>query len=398
MSKNWEERIQFKVISEMIQLCGDVGDEDNPIHMSVRSATRRVSGEDGFHFERASEMALITVSSSTIRRWYDLWIDYKILPCKIPPKWLIDSIDDNRCWRPEEVAQLKDVVDAAPFLYLDELSKIMTSKLGRKITGKAISYCLRERLGYSRKVIFMKASQYIEQDKINFIETLRNLVDTPEMIIFIDESHKDKNSARRKYGWSKKGTAVNYKGMFNLDRRYTLVGVADCFGFVVEACETVQHNVMDKEEEKPLDADKFVEIFERSICPVLGNYSRGEPRSVIVFDNCTIHMDPRIKALADARGAIIVYSAPYCPEVIPLEYMFHQWKEFLRHHSREFDRNWFLVHLLALESITPQQGMNYFKKTTIVELVEKLRPLDGNTDDAVVAAAVVVVLRECDVL
>ncbi len=79
MSKNWDERIQFKVISEIIQLCGDVGDEDNPMHMSVHAACLRVSGEDGVIFERASEMALITVSVRTIRRWYDLWIDYKII-------------------------------------------------------------------------------------------------------------------------------------------------------------------------------------------------------------------------------------------------------------------------------------------------------------------------------
>ena len=54
----------------MTQLCGDVGDEDNPVHMSVRVACLRVSGEDGFHFERVSEVALITVSSWTTRRLF----------------------------------------------------------------------------------------------------------------------------------------------------------------------------------------------------------------------------------------------------------------------------------------------------------------------------------------
>jgi hypothetical protein len=46
MSKNWEERIQLRVISEMVELCGDLGDEDNQRYMSVNSAIRRVSGED----------------------------------------------------------------------------------------------------------------------------------------------------------------------------------------------------------------------------------------------------------------------------------------------------------------------------------------------------------------
>ena len=75
MSKNWEERLQLRVTSEMIDLCGDVGDEDNPVHMSVNAAIMRVSGEDGFYLPRASEMALIKVSSRTILRWYNLWVD-----------------------------------------------------------------------------------------------------------------------------------------------------------------------------------------------------------------------------------------------------------------------------------------------------------------------------------
>ena len=398
MSKNWYERIQMRVITEMTELCGDVCDEDNLKLMSLHAAARRISGEDGFYPERASEMALIKISWRTVLRWYNLWVDYKMLPCKIPRIWCVDSTRNSRAWTSREVRLLKSVVDASPLLYLDELAKAMTLKLGRKIRGSTISYVLRKRLGYTRKKLFTKASQYVEKEKNDFIETLRFFLQKPEMAIFIDESHKDRSASRRKYGWSKKGTPVNYTSMFNTDRRYTLVGVADCFGFLLDACETVQHNVMEREEEKPLDADKFVEIFERSICPVLGNYSLGEAHSVVVLDNCSIHMDPRVKALAETRGAIIVYSAPYCPQVIPIEYMFHQWKDFLRRHSYDFDRDWSTIHQKALASVTPQQGLNYFKKTTLVELVENHPLLQKNEDEMIIVSAVLLVLDELDVL
>ena len=55
MSKNWYERIQMRVITEMTELCGDVGDEDNLKLMSLHAAARRISGEDGFYPERASD-------------------------------------------------------------------------------------------------------------------------------------------------------------------------------------------------------------------------------------------------------------------------------------------------------------------------------------------------------
>ena len=75
------------------------------------------------------------------------------------------------------------------------------------------------------------------------------------MLIFVDESNKDRNAGRRKYGWVPKGTQVNYRSLFNMDTRYTLIGVADCFGFVVPACDVVLHKYKEKDEQKPVDAD-----------------------------------------------------------------------------------------------------------------------------------------------
>lgn len=142
-----------------------------------------------------------------------------MLPCKIPRIWCVDGTRNSRAWTSREVRLLKSVVDASPLLYLDELAKAMTLKLGRKIRGSTIGYVLRKRLGYTRKKLFTKASQYVEKEKNDFIETLRFFSQKPEMAIFIDESHKDRSASRRKHGWSKKGTPVNYTSMFITDRR-----------------------------------------------------------------------------------------------------------------------------------------------------------------------------------
>jgi hypothetical protein len=240
---------------------------------------------------------------------------------------------------------------------------------GKHLTTTSLHLAITIGLGYTNKVVYEKASQQIQQDKDNFKTTLRFHLQSAEMAIFVDESNKDRKAARRKYGWSKKGTPVNYKGLFNQDIRYTFIGAADCFGFVIPACTTIMHQYKEKEDNKPVDSDRFVEYVEHTLCPSLGNYSRGEPHSVVIMDNCSIHLDVRVRELIEARGAILVYSAAYCPELIPIEPMFHQWKAFLRRHYVDFNIDWYTVHCAALAAITPQQGLNYFRVTSLDYLV-----------------------------
>jgi transposase len=92
----------------------------------------------------------------------------------------------------------------------------------------------------------------------------------------------------------------------------------------------------------------------------------------VLIDNCSVHNDDleTVRTLIEGRGAILIYTAPYSPELIPIEYMFKTWKDYLKRHHIEFGRDWHKVHMDALRSITPQMGLNFFKNTTLVELVE----------------------------
>jgi hypothetical protein len=360
--------VQVLIIKEMDELCSPL----NNVKFSIRRAALKVSGERnefGESDERQSERALMKVSARTVERYYKLWIDFRILPCqekkKKPKKKAI------LLWNSNDDKVLKAVVDKCPVLYLDEISKILKTKLKKKFTTQEISKRLRGPLGYSRKVVYEKASQQVATDKSQFLEALEFYVKHPEMAIFVDESNKDRKAARRKYGWSAVGTPVNYRELFNMDVRYTLIGVADCFGFVIPACTVVPHQYKEKEEQKPVDADRFVEFVRDELVPHLGNYERREAHSVVIMDNCSIHIDARVKELIEGAGAVLLYSAPYCPEVIPIEYMFHSWKAYLKRYSVDFNQEWYEVHLAALASISPQQGLNFFKTTTLVDMVQE---------------------------
>jgi transposase len=298
---------------------------------------------------------------------YEHWELHRELPCNAK-KADAQASSHTVLWNADRDAALVRLIEDNPTLYLDEMAAKLKSQFHCRFTVSSISKRLT-RLGYSRKLIYEKASQAIYTEQQLFIAALRHYLHNAEMAIFVDESNKDRVAAKRKYGWSKVGVQANYKMKFNADTRYSLLGAADCFGFVIAACETVLHKYKEKEEHAPVDTDRFVRYVEEKLVPVLGNFLKRERRSVVIMDNCSIHMDPRVRELIEAAGAILVYSAPYSPELIPIEFMFANWKMYLKRHNDEFCEDWYTVHLDALRSVTPQMGLNFFEKTTLVELV-----------------------------
>ena len=54
------------------------------------------------------------------------------------------------------------------------------------------------------------------------------------------------------------------------------------------------HMYKEKEEHAPVDSDRFVECVQNKLGPILGNYLCEEPNSVVVMNNCSIHLDERV--------------------------------------------------------------------------------------------------------
>ena len=59
---------------------------------------------------------------------------------------------------------------------------------------------------------------------------------------------------------------------------------------------------------------------EEKLVPTLGNYALGEPRSVVIMDNATIHAG--VRDLIEGAGAKLIYLSAYSPELNPIELMF----------------------------------------------------------------------------
>mmetsp|Transcript_14007 Transcript_14007/g.30730 ORF Transcript_14007/g.30730 Transcript_14007/m.30730 type:complete len:114 (-) Transcript_14007:25-366(-) len=80
------------------------------------------------------------------------------------------------------------------------------------------------------------------------------------------------------------------------------------------------------------------------------------------MDNASVHMLPEVKAAINAAGAYLLYSAPYSPDLNPIEKMFSVYKAALK---RNKDMDWLSRHDFAVASVSPQIAGNFFKKCCV---------------------------------
>ena len=107
-----------------------------------------------------------------------------------------ELLDDN------DVLILKSIVDNNPNHYLDELAFIFGVKTGKFVHYSTICRTLKEKLEYSLQVLTTIAKQQSKDEETRYLQALNQLLQCcPERLIMVDETHKDRNAARRRRGW-----------------------------------------------------------------------------------------------------------------------------------------------------------------------------------------------------
>lgn len=324
---------------------------------------------------------------NVLRYWYKHFLDYgEILPdtqlyCKH-----LNSTSQSE-WTMDTTAKLVEIVTNDPNLYLDEIRERLAYFGCKWWSAAKIQRVLTQDLGWSLQVASVVAGQRNEEDRQQYKDTLEMWVCNAAQAVFIDESFKGRNASRRRRCWSQKNlTPIIQENFYgHRSKKYSLLAACDVDGFIPESCDIVL-----RDEDGTVDTERFLLWVQTKLCPMLGRYDRMEKRSVVVLDNATIHHDDRVVKAIEATGALVIYTAPYSPDLNPIEWMFAQYKKAVMRHDKS---DWAQAHVMALHAISPRNARAYFRRCGVPGAAG-FQDVTGDDDNliVVVAAAAVTVV------
>lgn len=303
----------------------------------------------------------------TARRWFNHYLQYGETPHETD-KWKRRTYvgRKRRLWTLHDSQTLQNIVDQKPWLFLDEIVEELAKVKNHYWDPSLVWKKLKEECNYSLQVATETAFQMNEEDRAQYLEAVEAAAFNPEMLLYLDESQKDRNSARRRRWWARRGRTPFRTAYFEGNRgvRYSLIAACDVNGFIKETCDIVRRGRSHDEEEMDptigtVDQDRFELWVQEKLLDanVLGSYARREAHSIVVLDNASIHHSQKIIDLITSMGAIVIYTAPYSPDLNPIELMFGRYKTALK---RFEGMPWLQAHLSALDSVTPAMARAFF--------------------------------------
>lgn len=187
---------------------------------------------------------------------------------------------------------------------------------------------LHEKLNYSLQVCYESAKQRDEIERVRYKEALQSLIQNPRQGFVIDETHKDSRASRRQRAWTRRNSGgAEVKKWFYNHVRYTMIAAMNIDGFIDHTIELVKLDEISSEGAAgTVDAERFESCVENYLCPALGEYSQNEPNSIVIMDNASTHMSERVRELIESTGTYLLYSAPYSPDLSPIEYLLNDYK------------------------------------------------------------------------
>ena len=312
------------------------------------------------------------VSTSTMRRWWKIYMEWGEIPNVVKKKKRkmkakMISMGSRAAINDSELLQLKYMVDEDPNLYLDEIALRFAIKTGKYLSYSTIWVYLHDKLGYSLRVLSDVAKQRCKEQEERFLTGLAGqLQGCPERLVMVDETHKDRNAARRRRGWKKRNSNAETNEWFRSCVRYTMIAAADINGFIPFCCHLVERKeTSDEGAAGTVDGDYFLWWVKNFLCPKLGNYRNGEERSVVFMDNASTHMTAEVEIAIAATGAEMIYGAPYSPHLNPIENYFSLYKSYLKRNASRMHDDWYNVHMEALQTVNRDVGIKYFRRCGI---------------------------------
>ena len=297
-------------------------------------------------FETQVEIAArVGCVQSTVSNTMKRWLEHGD---PLPPE-LKNNKSDRRLGRRETAAMIF-MIENNPDMYIREIRDELQVQFDRFLSCSRICRALRDNK-YSVKVLERIAKERDAQLRFNWRETVRLL--QHERLVFIDESHFDNNSVRRRRGRSRRGSPAIAISNLGSKQSLSLIAAVTVNGMLLPACKTYEGGV---------DHTVLYSWAEEHLLPNL------PPGTTLVLDNASIHHDDEFielldRAIRDTSCGLVNYQflSPYSPDYNPIERCFAQIKQWLRDRQEIAVRDVNAAVLKACATITSSNARNYFR-------------------------------------
>ena len=162
----------------------------------------------------------------------------------------------------------------------------------------------------------------------------------------------------REYGYGLRGiTPVQHQIVVH-GQRISSIGIltTDC----IEDVYTVEGNV---------NGEIFLGFIQRCLLNIIKPFDGSNPKSVVVFDNASIHHLSTVIDIITAAGAIVRFLPPYSPDLNPIEEVFSKVKAYLRDNQHAYQSTQIprVIVALAFTTITKENCTSYIKHAGYIE-------------------------------
>ena len=250
----------------------------------------------------------------------------------------------------------QDIIDEHPEFYLDKIQATICIRLSIFLSITTIYRILKDRLGYTLQVCYDSAAQKNANEQAVY--------QTADQLVFVDETHKDKHGLRRRKAWGPRNSGgIALRRWFKNEVRYTTIAALDVNGFIESTIDCVlRTNISTEGASGTVDGEYFEGWVKDYLCPILGDYSKGEACSMVVMNNASTHMDGKVADMIRDTGAYLLYTTPYSPDLNPIELAFNIYKSQLKRSETAFKFDWFGTHVKSIEHINRDIVVKEFRQ------------------------------------
>ena len=170
---------------------------------------------------------MFKVPIRTLRNWWNhftIWGEYpyETRERKKIFKKVKKRFKQTRLVTNDLVNSVKRIVDEHPEFSLDEIQMSVCAHLKVYVPISTLWKVLSEKLNYSMQICYESAAQWNEIERALYKTALDCLISNVNQVVFIDETHKDKNASRRRKAWGKRNSGgIALKKWFNNTIQYT---------------------------------------------------------------------------------------------------------------------------------------------------------------------------------